>query len=128
MDETIMVIRESKRHPWFWVRAIGTLGIWLIWWRSNYLALTQRSIIRREGVLKKNERAVPLNQVQDISIAYGFVRRLFGLGDIRIETAGSSQTEIVMHDVDSPDTFRSRVFEAIDAFYDEGPAAGGKAR
>ncbi|HMM27873.1 MAG: PH domain-containing protein [Chloroflexota bacterium] len=122
MDETIMLIRESKRHPWFWVRAIGTLGIWLLWWRNNYLALTRRSIVRRNGVFVKNERAVPLNQVQDISIAYGFIRRMFGLGDIRIETAGSSGTEIIMHDVDSPDTFRSRVFEAIDAFYDEGPA------
>lgn len=127
MDETIMLICESKRHPWFWVRAIGTLGLWLIWWRSNYLALTRRSIVRREGVFHKNERAVPLNQVQDISINYGFVRRMFGLGDIRIETAGSNQTEIIMHDVDAPDTFRSHVFEAIDAFYDEGPAAG-KAR
>ena len=124
MDETIMVIRESKRHPWFWARAIGTLGIWLIWWHNNYLALTQRSIVRRQGVFTKNERAVPLNQVQDISVAYGFIRRLFGLGDIRIETAGSSQTEIIMHDVELPDAFRARVFEAIDAFYDEGPAAG----
>jgi len=123
MEETIMILRESRRHPWFWIRAIATFGIWLLWWRNNILALTPRSIIRRQGVFVKNERAVPLNQVQDISISYGFFRRMFGLGDIRIETAGSSATEIVMHDVDAPDTFRSRVFEAIDAFYDEGPAA-----
>jgi uncharacterized membrane protein YdbT with pleckstrin-like domain len=95
-DEMLIVKRQSKRHPQFWLKAIFTLGLWLLWWRNNYLALTRRSIVRRTGVFTKEERAVPLNQVQDISISYGIIRRLLGHGDIRIETAGSSNTEIVM--------------------------------
>ena len=118
-EDFIMLRRQSKRRPQFWLKAIFTLGIYSFWWRDNYLGLTKRSIVRRTGVFNKQERAVPLNQVQDVSISYGLVRRLLGHGDIRIETAGSSGTEIIMKDVIDPEEFRARVFELIDAFYDE---------
>ncbi len=120
-QKTIVVKRQSKRRPQFWLKTLGTLGLWLLWWRNDYLALTDRAIVRRKGVFVKNERAVPLNQVQDISITYGLVRRLLGHGDIRIETAGSAGTEIVMHNIDDPEDFRAQVFRQIDAFYDESP-------
>ncbi len=119
MEDPIMVRRLSKRTPMFWIKAIFTLGIWLLWWRSDILALTRRSIVRRRGVFTKEERAVPLNQVQDISISYGIIRRMLGHGDIRIETAGSGGTEIVMLNVDAPEEFRAKVFEQIDKFYED---------
>ncbi len=116
--ETIMAIRrQSKRSPMYWVKAIFSLGIWLIWWRNNYLALTNRAIVRRNGVFVKSERAVPLNRVQDISISYGFIPRLLGNGDIRIETAGTEGTEIIINNVPDPEGFRTMVFEQIDVFY-----------
>ena len=127
-QKTIIVKRQSKRRPQFWLKTIGTLGLWLLWWRHDYLALTPRAIVRRKGVFVKNERAVPLNQVQDISITYGLVRRLLGHGDIRIETAGSAGTEIVMHNIDDPEEFRAQVFRQIDAFYDEDTSAEEKAK
>jgi len=118
-EEIIILHRQSKRRPQFWLKAIFSLGIWLLWWRSNYIALTKRSIIRRRGVFTKEERAVPLSQVQDISISYGIIRRMLGHGDIRIETAGTAGTEIVMHNIDKPEEFRSLVFKQIDEFYGE---------
>ncbi len=119
----ILLRRQSKRRPQFWLKAIFSLGIWLLWWRDNYLGLTKRSIVRRTGVFNKQERAVPLNQVQDISIDYGIVRRMLGHGDIRIETAGSSGTEIIMKNIHKPEEFRAAVFEQIDKFFeDEGGA------
>ncbi|HML22741.1 MAG TPA: PH domain-containing protein [Aggregatilinea sp.] len=118
--ETIIAIRrQSKRSPKYWLKAIFSLGIWLIWWRNNYLALTNRALVRRKGVFVKYERAVPLNRVQDISISYGFIPRLLGHGDIRIETAGTEGTEIIMNDVPDPDGFRSLIFEEIDVFYSD---------
>ena len=119
-DDMLILKRQSKRRPQFWLKTIFSLGIWLLWWRHDYLGLTRRSIVRRTGVFTKEERAVPLNQVQDISISYGIIRRLLGHGDIRIETAGSADVEIVMKNVDKPEDFRARVFEMIDEFYDNG--------
>lgn len=118
-SDMIIVKRQSKRRPQFWVKAIFSLGIWTLWWRGDYLALTKRAIVRRTGVFSKQERAVPLNQVQDISIDYGLIRRILGHGDIRIETAGSSGTEIIMKNIDKPEEFRSVVFKQIDEFFDE---------
>ena len=127
-QKTIIVKRQSKRRPQFWLKTIGTLGLWLLWWRHDYLALTNRAIVRRKGVFVKNERAVPLNQVQDISITYGLIRRLLGHGDIRIETAGSTGTEIIMHNIDDPEDFRAQVFRQIDAFYDDNVPAEEKVK
>jgi len=127
-QKTIIVKRQSKRRPQFWLKVIGSLGIWLLWWRNDYLALTDRAIVRRKGVFVKNERAVPLNQVQDISITYGLVRRLLGHGDIRIETAGSAGTEIIMHNIDDPEEFRALVFKQIDEFYDDSAPATEKSK
>ena len=118
-NDTILTRRQSKRRPQFWFKTIFSLGIWLLWWRSNYLALTKRSIVRHTGVFNREERAVPLNQVQDISISHGIVRRILGHGDIRIETAGSSGTEIIMHNIDNPEEFRARTLEQIDKFYED---------
>jgi uncharacterized membrane protein YdbT with pleckstrin-like domain len=122
-EDFIVLKRQSRRRPQFWFKAIFSLGTWLLWWRSNYLGLTKRSIVRRKGVFTKEERAVPLNQVQDISISYGIIRRILGHGDIRIETAGTSGTEVIMYNIDKPEEFRSKVFEQIDKFFeDEGQA------
>jgi uncharacterized membrane protein YdbT with pleckstrin-like domain len=118
-SDMIIVKRQSKRRPQFWLKAIFSLGIWTLWWRSDYLALTKRAIIRRSGLFNKQERAVPLNQVQDISIDYGIIRRLLGHGDIRIETAASGGTEVIMKNIDKPEDFRSMVFSQIDEFFDE---------
>lgn len=118
-DEMLTLKRQSKRRPQFWLKTIFSLGIWLLWWRQDYLGLTRRSVVRRTGVFTKEERAVPLSQVQDISISYGIIRRMLGHGDIRIETAGSANTEIVMKNIDKPEEFRARVFEMIDQFYDD---------
>lgn len=126
--DTIIVKRQSKRRPQFWLKTIFSLGLWLIWWRQDYLALTNRSIVRHSGVFTKEERAVPLNQVQDVSISYGIVRRILGHGDVSIETAGSSGTEIVMRNIDKPEEFRARVFEQIDIFYGDEDRAGDKAK
>ncbi|MBN1202093.1 MAG: PH domain-containing protein [Anaerolineae bacterium] len=119
MENVIMLRRQSKRRPQFWFKAIFSLGLWLLWWRNNYLALSEQAIIRRRGVFTKEERAVPLNRVQDISISYGIVRRILGHGDIRIETAGTAGTEIVMKNIDKPEEFREKVFARIDEFYGE---------
>lgn len=119
MEDLILVRRRSRRLPSYWLKMLVTLGLHYVWWRSNYLGLTRRSVVRRTGVFNKEERAVPLNQVQDVGVSYGLVRRLLGHGDIRIETAGSSGTEIIMRDVVDPQAFRAKVFELIDEFYDE---------
>ena len=122
-SDVLIIKRQSKRRPQFWLKTILSLGLWLLWWRNNYIALTRRSVVRRKGVFSKEDRSVPLNQVQDIAISYGLIRQILGHGDVRIETAGSAGTEIVMQNIDRPEEFRDMVFQQIDEFYDDNDTA-----
>jgi uncharacterized membrane protein YdbT with pleckstrin-like domain len=115
MNEYIAIRRHSKKTLKFWLKAIFTLGIyWLFWHRSDYVALTEKSIVRRWGVVQRFERTVPLHRVQDVSIRQGILGRLLNYGELRIETAGGSSTEIAMETMDGPAQFRDLVLQQVE--------------
>lgn len=96
MQGEILLLR-SREHVLgrtFWPKLLFSAGIYFFWWRSNTLELTDRRVVLRSGVFSKNERSIPLVKVQDVTVNRGPVGRLFGFGDLRIESAGGSSTEI----------------------------------
>ena len=115
MGEFIAIRRHTIVHPAFWLKTIFTLGLYLLWWRNNYVALTEHSIARRMGVIARHERTVPLYRVQDVTINQSLLGRLPGYGNIRIETAGGTGTEIVTQRSARPASFRDAIFAQIQA-------------
>jgi len=68
------------------------------------------------GVFSKTTRTIPISKVQDVRAEQTFTQRLFGIGDVMVETAGEAGA-LGIANIDNP----QRVVEAIlDA---EGPAA-----
>lgn len=72
--------------------AMGLLAvIWLILrldyaWR--WYVVTDRSLRIREGVWQVREMTVTFANVQNISVEQGPLQRLFGISDVRVDTAG----------------------------------------
>lgn len=56
-------------------------------------ALTPRELLIESGVLTHRRRSIPIDRIQNIQIERTLLARLLGLARVRIETAGSAETE-----------------------------------
>ena len=62
-------------------------------WRATTYAVTGNSFRLRQGVFQKSERTIPLDHVQSVDTVQGLIQRLFGVVEVRIETAGGGSSE-----------------------------------
>ena len=62
-------------------------------WRATTYEVTGGAFRLRQGVLQKNERTIPLGHVQSVDTVQGVIQRLFGVVEVRIETAGGGSAE-----------------------------------
>jgi uncharacterized membrane protein YdbT with pleckstrin-like domain len=69
-----------------WIFA--TLMIFLDWLSINYY-LTNLRLIEERGIIGKRIMFIPLDKVQDTTCKFGILGRIFGFGDLEIESAGA---------------------------------------
>jgi putative membrane protein len=55
--------------------------------------ITPKQIVIQKGVLKRQNRSIPIERIQNIQIQRNLVARILGVAKVTIETAGSSATE-----------------------------------
>lgn len=79
----------------------GAIGLLLVIWlllRLDYAwrwyVVTDRSLRIREGVWQVREMTVTFANVQNISIEQGPLQRIFGISDVRVDTAGGGGTMV----------------------------------
>jgi len=78
-----------------WVGAVahaGYVGVCVLRWRAEQIAVTDRRIIRVSGLLTIRVDAVPLSQITDSWLRCSILGRVCGYGTVRIETAGQEQS------------------------------------
>lgn len=108
----------SRLHPspwnYFWVYMIGILlvltvgcspiGILVIIWAymdnhaTTYL-ITDRRLMREVGIMGKATSSTIYQKITDIRSSQSFMQRMFGIGDLYINTAGGEGPEFVMHGI-----------------------------
>ncbi len=108
------------------------------WLRLNYelrwYKITDRSLRIRSGVWNVHEMTMTFANVQNISIAQGPLERLFGISDVRVETAGGGNSNPhgegdglgvnlhvgVFRGVDNPEEIRDLMLERLRRLRDTG--------
>lgn len=55
--------------------------------------ITSKQIVIQKGVIKRQNRSIPIERIQNVQIEQNLVARLVGLAKVTVETAGSSTTE-----------------------------------
>jgi uncharacterized membrane protein YdbT with pleckstrin-like domain len=83
------------------VRRVGT----------KYLLTTQRLRISR-GILRKNVQETRLERVQNVNYNQGILDRMFGVGTVDFDTAGSDDSEFRFEWINSPEDVVRAVDEA----------------
>src|SRR3712207_1785413 len=62
-------------------------------WRATTYEVSGGAFHLRQGVVQKNERTIPLDHVQSVDTVQGLIQRLFGVVEVRVETAGGGASE-----------------------------------
>lgn len=88
--------------------------IFLGWIFTNYY-LTNLRLIDKRGIIGKRIVSIHLDKVQDITCKFGIWGRIFGSGDIEIESAGT-YGKIVFDFSPSPRKIQEKIEEAISNF------------
>ena len=84
-------------------------------WRNDVYVVTNRRVAHRErtGLVRVQFAAAPLTAIQDVQqIQVGVSSRIWGYGDLIIETAGEAG-QVVFRSVPQPDEIRRAIFEQI---------------
>lgn len=58
-------------------------------WKFNRLYLTNLRLIKERGIIGKTFMAIRLHNIEDITCTYGLWGRIFGYGNLVIESAGT---------------------------------------
>lgn len=72
--------------------------------------VTNRNIIKISGVFKKKTVTIPLSSCRNIMIQMNFKQRIFGGGNIHLQTG---EKDIVLKNVQNPIRFRLKVMEQM---------------
>ena len=72
----------------FLIQAIATYFLLRLNYELRWYKVTDRSLRIRAGVVNVHEMTMTFANVQNITITQGPLERLFGISDVRVETAG----------------------------------------
>jgi uncharacterized membrane protein YdbT with pleckstrin-like domain len=95
--------------PSAWQRWIPWLPALLLLWplkrhvcnRFTKMTILDDRLRYETGILSRNTRTVQLSKVQDVTVHQRIGQRIFGVGDLSIETAGKSSWEAIVN-IDRP--------------------------
>lgn len=91
-----------------WLGTVIWLLIWYLKIKSKKLSVTNRDMLYEEGLLRKNRKELALDKVRTVEVDQSFVERIFGVGEVRVFTAGD-QPEIVVKGLPDPNRIRELV-------------------
>ena len=96
-EKVIGVWHESKAHFRFWVMCIITLSLyyWIVYKHNNISVTTHRVTQKLGNAINSNEVSLSLEAITDVDVNVSLLGRMFGYGDISIQTAGSASAEIL---------------------------------
>jgi len=85
--------------------------IFLDWICIKYY-LTNLRLIEERGIIGKRIMSIWLDKVQDVTCKFGILGRIFGFGDIEIQSAGT-YGKIVFGFLPSPQKMRKEIERAL---------------
>jgi membrane protein YdbS with pleckstrin-like domain len=130
----LVMIVELLVVAFFLIQAAVTYFSLRLNYEMRWYKVTDRSLRIRTGVWNVHEMTVTFANVQNITITQGPLERLFGISDVKVETAGGGGaaadakghgTGVNLHlavfrGVDNPEAIRSLILERLRRLRDAG--------
>jgi putative membrane protein len=94
------------------VLGLAAITAWEVAYHRRFAyAETDDTFDITSGVLSRRRREIPYERIQNVDIAQNPIQRLLGIAELRLETAGGSDTEAELRFVDTAEA--SRLQDAI---------------
>jgi len=98
------------------------LGKFLAWRRREYI-LTDRRVVKQEGVFSISSFDAPLDKINNVFHQQGFLGRLFRYGRVGLETA-SEQGTTIFDFLSRPLDFKNCIVRQIELYRSDSGSAG----
>jgi putative membrane protein len=94
----------------FWLMETSFLiFVWVFLGTTFYVLLPDRIEIRT-GVFVKRSRTIPFDKIINITCKQNLAQRVFGIGDILIDTAGGTPFEVALVGVENHEKVKDLLF------------------
>ena len=110
----LYIANEHPGPPWLPIASV----VLLLWPIKRHI---QRQAVKltiagdklryEVGLASKSTRIIQLPKVQDVRVVQSFGQRIFGIGDISIETAGEN-SRLVVENLDRPQELAEQITDA----------------
>jgi uncharacterized membrane protein YdbT with pleckstrin-like domain len=91
--------------------AVAIAAEGLIRWLTTLHVVTNERVIYRAGFIGKRGKEIPLEVINDVAFNQRIIERLFGTGDLMIESAGThGQTRY--SDIPAPEKVQTAIYKA----------------
>jgi len=119
--------QSGRQQPWVLALAGVIVGVALIWALARYVelaanqyVLTDRRLLRLRGIVSQSSMDSYLDKINNVEHHQTFWGRLFGYGDVEIDTASESGAEVFPR-ISQPLAFKRAVDAATVAFRNAPP-------
>lgn len=116
----ILMSLSSKNFMFFLIGVI-CIAIAVIHVITTELALTNRRIIAKSGLIRRNTIELKANRVESLGVDQGVLGRIFNFGSITVKGVGGSNAPIPY--IARPMEFRQQVNNHLDELDDQGKIA-----
>jgi uncharacterized membrane protein YdbT with pleckstrin-like domain len=90
------------------IAVVGLIKGWLERVATHY-TITDRRIIIRKGILSRHERAAHIDRVQNVNLTQSFFDRIFQVGTLDFDTAGTEDSDFKFTGIAHPDELRTKI-------------------
>jgi len=117
----VVAMERIQMPPWIpspWQPWIPWLPVLLLLWplerhlrnRFTKMTILDDRLRYERGILGRTTRTVLISRVQDVTVHQRIGQRIFGVGDLSIETAGKSSWEAIVN-IDRPQEIADHINE-----------------
>ena len=80
------------------------------------LAITNKRVVGKTGLISTHALDAPLNKVQNASVSNGLFGKIFNYGTVRIDTAAGKYT---FYGIKNPNNFKTMLMNQIDQYEED---------
>ena len=105
--------QPEGRTPWLPLVAVLLL-LFPLWnlVRRRFVTLTIKAdkLYYEIGAISKSTRIIQIHKIQDVRVQQTLIQRMFGIGDLSIETAGET-SRLTVSNLDNPKSLAEKILE-----------------